>query len=193
MYNVKLWTENGMPEFSIDNLKEDYKAAKNLEYIFFWGHTQTKDKSITKCCFSQWWLSDFFINEQKYLCMEQYMMAEKARLFEDKDIEIKILESAKQGTIKALGRKVKNFDETIWNKYKYSIVLNGNYQKFTQNKELKDFLIASKNKIIVEASPYDKIWGIGMSIEDENIENPMMWKGQNLLGFALMEVRNSLF
>lgn len=205
LYNIKLWTKNGIPEFSINDLKKTYQNdlkknynqdlkedKENLEYIFFWGHTQAEDNTITKTCFSQWWLSDFFIHEQKYLCMEQYMMAEKARLFEDKDIEKQILESTKQGKMKALGRKVKNFNEAIWNRYKYSIVLNGNYEKFTQNKAIKDFLIASKNKIIVEASPHDKIWGIGMSIEDKNIENPMMWQGQNLLGFALMEVRNKI-
>ena len=92
----------------------------------------------------------------------------------------------------ALGRKVKNFDEKKWNETKYSIVFAGNLLKFSQDENLKDFLLSTKNDIIVEASPYDKIWGMGMSADDEFVENPTRWKGENLLGFALMEVRDEL-
>lgn len=94
--------------------------------------------------------------------------------------------------IKVLGRQVKNFDENIWKKNRYSIILNGNYAKFMQNEDLRLFLISTKDSILVEASPYDKIWGIGMSSNNENIENPLLWRGLNLLGFALMEVRDEL-
>ena len=94
--------------------------------------------------------------------------------------------------IKVLGRQVKNFDENIWKKNRYSIILNGNYAKFMQNEDLRLFLISTKDSILVEASPYDKIWGIGMSANNENIENPLLWRGLNLLGFALMEVRDEL-
>lgn len=94
--------------------------------------------------------------------------------------------------IKALGRKVHNFDDTIWNKAKYSIVLNGNYLKFSQNPELREFLLSTGDDILVEASPLDAIWGIRMSENNENARNPLKWSGRNLLGFALMEVRDEI-
>lgn len=84
------------------------------------------------------------------------------------------------------------YGENIWKKNRYSIILNGNYAKFMQNEDLRLFLISTKDSILVEASPYDKIWGIGMSANNENIENPLLWRGLNLLGFALMEVRDEL-
>jgi len=124
--------------------------------------------------------------------MEQYMMAEKARIFGDEEILEEILKNKNPKQIKALGRKVRNFDEEVWKKKRYSIILNGNYAKFIQNKELRRFLVETKNRVLVEASPYDKIWGIGMAADDENVENPLQWKGQNLLGFALMEVREEI-
>ncbi|SUY42887.1 NADAR family protein [Clostridium perfringens] len=87
---------------------------------------------------------------------------------------------------------VKNFNENIWNERKIDIVVKGNIEKFSQNEELKKFLLNTKNKIIVEASPYDSIWGVGLSVNNENITNPNKWSGKNLLGFALMEVRDFL-
>lgn len=186
------WQKDGKPEYDLNNLISEYKSEKNLEYIYFWGHHPKKDGSITKSCFSQWWESSFNVGTIKYLFMDQYMMAEKARLFGDKDIKEKIMSSNDPKEIKALGRKVKDFDEKIWNNIKYSIVINGNYNKFMQNEKLKTFLLSTEDKILVEASPYDNVWGIKMSEDDININNPELWRGENLLGFALMEVRNEI-
>ncbi len=186
------WNENGNMRYSIDSLQKDFCESKKVKYLFFWGHQPSANGSITKTCLSQWWKSDFTIDIDDYCCMEQYMMAEKARLFEDKEILEEILESKHPKQIKELGRKVKNFDEEVWKKKRYSIILNGNYAKFIQNEGLRQFLIETKSRVLVEASPYDKIWGIGMAADDEHIENPLEWKGQNLLGFALMEVRDEL-
>jgi ribA/ribD-fused uncharacterized protein len=187
-----LWNENGNMKYSIDSLQKDFRAGKKIKYLFFWGHQPSADGSITKTCLSQWWKSDFKIDTNNYCCMEQYMMAEKARLFDDKEILEEILECKQPKKIKELGRKVRNFDEEVWKKKRYSIILNGNYAKFIQNESLRRFLIETKNRVLVEASPYDKIWGIGMAADDEHIENPLEWQGQNLLGFALMEVRDEL-
>lgn len=103
-----------------------------------------------------------------------------------------ILSCSNPSKIKALGQKVRNFDEIVWSKAKYAIVLNGNYQKFSQNPHLKKFLLQTNDKILVEASPYDAIWGIKMDESDAGAHNPLKWRGQNLLGFALMEVRDAL-
>lgn len=94
--------------------------------------------------------------------------------------------------IKALDKKVRNFNQELWDKAKYLIVLNGNYAKFSQNKEMRDFLLGTKDKILVEANPLDTIWGIGLGEDNEKASNPNLWCGQNLLGFALMEVRDDL-
>lgn len=190
--DAHLWNIDGCPEYSFDDLVNDYKENKELKYFFFWGHQTSKDGTITKSCFSQWWKEDFAVDIDEYCCMEQYMMAEKARLFGDNEIEDKIMQSKEPKEIKSLGRKVKNFDEKLWDKCKYSIILNGNYAKFIQNKPLMEYLISTEDKILVEASPYDDIWGIKMSVDNNEIENPLAWKGKNLLGFALMEVRNEL-
>lgn len=120
------------------------------------------------------------------------MMAQKAELFGDKEISRQILDCSEPKKIKALGRKVKNFDEAVWDEVKYSIVLNGNYFKFSQNPELREFLLGTGDSILAEASPYDGIWGIKMRQTDENIYNPIKWKGENLLGFALMEARDEI-
>lgn len=189
---LELWRKKGRPKYSIKQIRELFLEKKELNYIMFWGHQPAPDGSITKSCFSQWWKSDFRSSITTYCCMEQYMMARKAELFGDEKIWQQILNCSEPKKIKALGRKVRNFDETIWDEVKYSIVLNGNYRKFTQNPELREFLLSTGDSIIVEASPYDGIWGIKMKQTDENILNPLKWKGENLLGFALMEVRDEI-
>ena len=118
------------------------------------------------------------------------MMAKKSLLFHDGKIYNKILKANHPKQFKTLGRQISNFNENIWNENKYRIVLEGNIAKFSQNENLKEFILSSKNKILVEASPYDKVWGIGLSADSENIKNPLTWKGENLLGFALMEARD---
>jgi hypothetical protein len=94
--------------------------------------------------------------------------------------------------IKKLGRLVKEYDDEVWKEHRFDVVVSGNYAKFTQNEELKKFLLSTGNRIIVEASPKDTIWGIGMDEFDEDAINPKKWKGTNLLGFALMEVRSKI-
>lgn len=188
--SISFWQPNGVPEFSLEQLKAEVANSKEFEYLFFWGHHPKKE--ICKSCFSQWWKDTFRVDIHNYCCMEQYMMAEKARLFEDKEIRQQILNETEPKAIKELGRKIHHFNQDIWDKYKYSIVINGNYAKFIQNEELLNFLLSTGDKVLVEASPYDTIWGIGMQEADTQIHNPWLWKGENLLGFALMEVRNEL-
>lgn len=189
---MELWRENGTPKYSLEQIRKEHTAGKTSEFLLFWGHQPSPDGDLTKSCFSQWWKTDFYSVTKHYCCMEQFMMAKKAELFGDEEILKQILSSEDPKQIKALGRKVKNFDEAIWNEIKYSIVLNGNFLKFSQNSELKAFLLSTGDKILAEASPYDGVWGIKMSVNNENVRNPLKWRGQNLLGFALMEVRDEL-
>ncbi len=167
------------------------KQGKNLDYLFFWGHRPTYDGSLSKTIFSQWWEKSFSVNGIIYPTAEHFMMAEKARLFNDNDTLDEILNSETPAEAKKLGRKVRNFDEAKWVENRFKIVVEGNYHKFS-SPEYKAFLLGTGNKIIVEASPMDTIWGIGLSQKSDKIYNPNTWKGQNLLGFALMEVRKRM-
>lgn len=177
-------------KYTIQNIKDKFQKKQRIKFLFFWGHT-VKDE-ITKSCFSQWFSGNFEENGIVYKTAEHYMMAGKARLFNDPETLEKILQSPSPNQVKSLGRKVKNFDPVVWNDHKYQIVKQGNFLKFSQNKKFKDFLLSTNDKILVEASPYDTIWGIGMLETDSRAENPLLWNGENLLGFALMEVRDEL-
>ncbi len=120
------------------------------------------------------------------------MMAEKARLFGDIETLGKIIHAPNPGAAKAFGREVRGFKQDVWNDKRFEIVVAANMAKFSQNEQLKTFLLSTNERVLVEASPVDKIWGIGLAEDAENIENPLTWKGLNLLGFALMEVRSQL-
>ncbi len=178
--------------YSVEIVREEFKKGKKNKFLFFWGHQPSKDGSISKTCFSQWWQSSFKVHDITYKTAEHWMMAKKAELFVDHEIATKIIDAKTPAEAKDLGRQVKNFKESIWNAKRFEIVVQGNFHKFSQNEELKAFLLDTKKRVLVEASPVDNIWGIGLTGEDEKAENPLLWEGLNLLGFALMEVRDQL-
>lgn len=177
-------------KYSLKTTILSFQKKEKLKYLFFWGHTTSQ--AISKSCFSQWYPCEFEETSQKYFSAEQYMMANKAALFNDDKTLKEILNTKDPKKAKALGRVVENFDAGIWDQHKYQIVVQANYLKFSQNQEFKKFLCSTNQKILVEASPYDRIWGIGMLESNPKSENPLLWNGENLLGFALMEVRDSL-
>ncbi|KXH83388.1 NADAR family protein [Chryseobacterium kwangjuense] len=177
-------------KYTLQNIREGYQEKEELEFLFFWGHT-VKDE-ITKSCFSQWFPVEFEENGIVYKTAEHYMMAGKAGLFNDEEILEKVLKSETPDQAKSLGRKVKNFEAKLWDERKYEIVKKANLLKFSKNPRLEAFLLSTNAKILVEASPYDKIWGIGMLESDPRAQDPLLWDGENLLGFALMEVRDEL-
>lgn len=141
---------------------------------------------------SNWYLSDFEIDGTKYSSMEQYMMHQKAKLFEDGETSQKILATSNVGEIKALGRSVKNYDDIIWNGMRQVIVYQGLFEKFRQDSGLKGRLLATGQDILAECAVQDKIWGIGLSMKDERRFDMNAWQGKNLLGFSLMWVRENL-
>jgi len=178
--------------YSLDVLRNEYTIGKTYKFLFFWGHTPPQDGSINHSCFSQWWMQNFEIDGVQYLCAEQYMMAEKARLFGDDEMLTQIMQTAFPKEMKAYGRAVRNFEQSIWDANCFQIVKNASKAKFVQNPDLLEFLLGTKNRILVEASPRDRIWGIGMGKNNPDAENPLKWRGRNLLGFALTEVRDEL-
>ncbi|MEM1136252.1 MAG: NADAR family protein [Bacteroidota bacterium] len=174
-------------------LINELNKSERIKFLFFWGHHPSKDGSITATVFSQWWAGHPFVEDSiHYKTAEHYMMARKARLFNDEEMLTEIVASNTPSEAKKLGRMVKNFDQLVWEKHRCEIVIQGNYLKFSQHPELEELLMNTKNRIIVEASPRDRIWGIGIGKNNENAENPAKWRGSNLLGFCLMEVRDML-
>jgi hypothetical protein len=167
--------------------------GEEVNFCFFWGHQVPKDGQMTKSCFSQWYISPFKDeNGVEYTTAEHFMMAGKARVFNDNVILEKILASKDPKGVKALGRKIANFDAEVWDLHKYNIVKQGNWLKFSQNEAMKAFLLSTADAVIVEASPYDTVWGIGLLASDIKAQQAGTWLGENLLGFALMEVRDLL-
>lgn len=156
---------------------------KTDNFLFFFGKQDV---------FSNWHEASFSYKGISFNCVEQFMMFSKAMLFGDKEIADRILLNHDQKSQKALGRAVKNFDNAIWNAKCMSIVIVGCREKFVQNPKLLEALIATGDRVLVEASPYDKIWGIGMGENDPRAEHPMKWLGENKLGNALMTIRSIL-
>jgi ribA/ribD-fused uncharacterized protein len=176
-----------------ESLITSIQSGFTPKWAFFWGHTPSKDGSITKSCFSQWWEGHpFEIDGITYTTAEHFMMAEKARVFRDPQTLAEVLAAPSPAIAKKLGRKVASFDDQIWLHHRWDIVVRGNTAKFGQHDALRTFLLQTGDRILVEASPYDHIWGIGLAPSHPDAENPSKWKGLNLLGFALMEVRQAL-
>lgn len=141
---------------------------------------------------SNWYLSDFETEGVKYSSMEQYMMYQKAVLFNDREVAQQILETSDVGKIKALGRSVKGYDDLLWSGLRQIIIYKGLMEKFRQNEALKAKLLATGAGILAECAVQDRIWGIGLSMKDDKRFDMHEWQGQNLLGFSLMCVREEL-
>ncbi|MGK5557241.1 NADAR family protein [Actinomadura kijaniata] len=156
------------------------------KFVLFWGGKQRKG------CLSQWWPSPFTVDGVRYATAEHYMMAEKARLFGDEDALTEILAKPDPARAKAFGRKIRGFDERTWEKHRYDIVVRGNVAKFSAHDDLREYLVATEGRVLVEASPVDRVWGIGLAEDDPRAQRPSQWRGLNLLGFALMDARAEL-
>lgn len=161
-------------------------------FLLFWGHQAPKDGRVGAACFSQWYAAPFSVNEQRYDTAEHFMMAEKARLFGDDEIRQRVLACRTPGEAKKLGRAVRGFDEEVWRRERFAVVVQASVEKFRQNPALRDFLGQTGERVLVEASPVDRIWGIGLAADHEDAARPARWQGLNLLGFALMEARARL-
>lgn len=151
------------------------------QFVLFWGGWP-----------SQWAKSNFVVDRIPYNCCEQFMMAEKARVFGDFQAESAILAAPNPRKQKALGRQVRGFDAGVWNAVCRGIVYRANLAKFEQSGELYELLMATGERQIVEASPEDAIWGIGLAQDDPRAHDPSRWQGTNWLGVALMQVRDEL-
>jgi ribA/ribD-fused uncharacterized protein len=166
--------------------------AKRVKYVFFWGHRPQRDGSIGTGCLSQWWPAPFTVEGRTFRTAEHYMMWRKAMMFGDVSMAERIVAAGHPRQAKMLGRGVRDFDEQSWVDGRFAIVVDASLAKFGQDPSLRDFLVGTGSRVLVEASPTDRIWGIGLSAADDRAADPARWKGLNLLGFALMQARDQL-
>ncbi|GAA4558459.1 NADAR family protein [Streptomyces collinus] len=168
------------------------RAGARVGYLHFWGHRPRPDGRIGASCLSQWWPAPFTVDGVAYATAEHWMMAAKARLFEDAAAERAALAAGHPAEAKKAGRLVRGFDEAVWARERFRIVVEGSVHKFGAHPELLAYLLGTGDRVLVEASPVDRVWGIGLAANDEAAMDPERWRGPNLLGFALMEARERL-
>jgi hypothetical protein len=180
------------PELRLNELIERAGRGERIKYVHFWGHRPRRDGSVGAGCFSQWWPSPFTADGVEYATAEHWMMAGKARLFGDTEAERKAVAATSPAAAKKVGRTVRGFDEETWRRHRYDIVVAGSTHKFGHHADLRAYLLGTGGRVLVEASPVDRIWGIGVPADDERAQDPARWRGLNLLGFALMEARERL-
>jgi ribA/ribD-fused uncharacterized protein len=176
----------------IDELRRAVSAGAAFDYRYFWGHRARADGQLSDSVFSQWWPCRFQVDGQSYSSAEQFMMAGKARQFGDEQVLARILATDDPAACKALGRRIRGFDEETWAAVRFDLVTRGNLAKFGQGRALRGYLLGTGSDILVEASPVDAIWGIGLARSDERARDPRTWQGLNLLGFALVRAREQL-
>ncbi|MFJ9088271.1 MULTISPECIES: NADAR family protein [unclassified Streptomyces] len=177
---------------SRESLVKALAAGTSVKYLHFWGHTPRKDGSIGASCLSQWWPSPFTVAGVEYATAEHWMMAEKARLFGDAEAERRAITAGHPAEAKKAGRLVRGFDGAVWERERFGVVVEGSVHKFAADPALREFLVNTGERVLVEASPMDRVWGIGMAADEAGAADPEAWRGLNLLGFALMAARERL-
>jgi hypothetical protein len=174
---------------SIDELIHALDEGRRFTYLPFWRPEPSADGSPNASCLSQWWPATFQIDGTTFATAEHYMMWRKAELFGDTATAARILAAPEPGQAKELGRQVRHFDRARWAEHRYDVVVTGNTAKFSQHPRLRAFLAGTGDQVLVEASPVDTIWGIGLAADDPLLDQPRRWQGLNLIGFALADVR----
>jgi len=177
---------------SRESLVRAVRSGVGVKYLHFWGHRPRPDGRIGASCLSQWWPSPFVVDGVAYATAEHWMMAAKARLFEDREAKERVLAAKSPAEAKKEGRLVRGFDEATWERERFRIVVEGSVHKFASDPALSSFLLGTHSRVLVEASPMDRVWGIGLAAGDAAASDPERWRGLNLLGFALMQARERL-
>jgi len=178
--------------WTLDQLLAAEQAGRRLKFLHFWGHTPPASGVLGAHVFSQWYAHPFVSDGVSYATAEHFMMAAKARLFDDHERLKLIIAAATPAEAKKLGRQVRGFDSRAWDTWRVDIVTRGSVAKFASDQGLRSYLVGTGDRVLVEASPRDLIWGIGMDRDDPLAERPSQWRGHNLLGFALMQARAEL-
>ena len=177
---------------TVEELTALAATGQRITYLSFWGHRPPRGGGIGASCLSQWWPAPFTVDGVRYATAEHWMMAGKARLFGDAQAERRVLAAGHPEQAKDAGRTGTGFDEAVWRRRRFALVVEGSRHKFGQDPRLREFLLGTGSRVLVEASPVDRIWGIGLAADDDRAADPARWRGLNLLGFALMAARQQL-
>ncbi|MEU5694091.1 NADAR family protein [Actinosynnema sp. NPDC020468] len=178
--------------YSVAELRRAVAAGAKVRYLHFWGHRPERDGAVGRGCLSQWWPSPFTVDGVEFATAEHYMMWRKALLFEDRATADAVLAAPHPHAAKEWGRSVRGFEEPAWVAARFDVVVAGNRAKFAAHPDLREFLLGTGSRVLVEASPLDRVWGIGLAADDPRADDPAQWAGLNLLGFALAAVRDTL-
>ncbi|MEJ2855627.1 MULTISPECIES: NADAR family protein [unclassified Saccharothrix] len=179
------------PSRSKADLVAAVESGERLRFLFFWNQN-TPGATVHKGCLSQWYPSPFTAEGHTFATAEHYMMWRKAVLFDDDETASRILAAGHPHAAKDLGRRVRGFDLATWEAERFGIVAEGSTLKFASTPALREYLLGTGARVLVEASPLDRVWGIGLTEDDPHAADPARWPGENLLGFALHEARARL-
>lgn len=174
---------------NVGELVARVREGHGVEFLFFWGVDPEPDGRVGRGCLSQWAPTPFSVDGTSFATAEHYMMWRKAVLFGDGDSAERILRATTPRQAKELGRGVRGFDGHRWDACRSEIVVAGNVAKFGEHQDLRAYLLGTGDQVLVEASPVDRVWGIGLRADDPRAEHPARWRGLNLLGFALIAAR----
>jgi ribA/ribD-fused uncharacterized protein len=177
------------PVRSVEELAAAVAGGRRVKFLFFWGHQPERDGTIGAGCLSQWWPSPFTADGMRFATAEHYMMWRTATLSGDRTTAERVLVASHPHAAETLGRRVVGFDQRVWDEHRYEIVVAGSMARFGRHPPLRAFLFGTGERVLVEASPVDGVWGIGLSGDDPAAADPARWRGLNLLGFALMRAR----
>lgn len=181
-----------MPPQDRTELVDAIEAGARPPFLSFYGHGADPGAASGPWMLSQWWPATFTVEGRTYRSAEHYMMERKADLFGDTATATRILAAASPAEAKQLGRDARGFDSRAWRRHRFGIVVRGNEAKFDQDEALAGYLRSTGDAVLVEASPDDRVWGVGRALDDPAATDPRRWDGENLLGFALMTVRGRL-
>ena len=174
------------------NMDQLIAVETQVRYVLFYGHKPAFWAHDLRNCLSQWYPAQFMLAGQEYPTAEHYLMAEKARLFGDYETMHMILKARGPDQAKALGRGVQGFLQEIWDREKANIAFKGNLAKFTRHEQIRNYLLSTGDAVLAESSPVDYVWGTGVAAHHSFASVPSSWRGKNLLGFVLMDVRHHL-
>ena len=175
-----------------DGLIDRSAEGFELDFLFFWHPEPPTRKPVGPFVLSQWYEHPFVHEGDLYGSAEHLMMVKKAELFGDFDTAEQIKTVVTPREAKALGRQVRNFNEELWLQHRSQIVESVSLAKFGSDDDLAEYLLSTGTHVLVEASPHDRVWGIGLEDVHPDARDPRRWPGENLLGFALMTVRDQL-
>ncbi|KJE19628.1 ribA/ribD-like protein [Frankia torreyi] len=180
------------PPRSIEDLRRLEHQAAPLRFRYFWGQRQAVADGTGAGCLSLRWPARFAVDGVDYPSAQHYVLARKAGLFGDQAAAEAVLALPAPISLAAIGRRIRGFDEAVWDRHRYAVALAANSAKFAQNAILRTYLAGTAGLVLADISPRDRVWGIGCDRDDDRAGRPSAWPGRNLLGFALMEVRDAL-